>query len=177
MPALRSREAWLAPASPQQAAAAVGMVLACVQPGATDEQTEMLGFLVAQAGYTEAELAHAARSLPFCPVLDKKLSFPGGAVTAADFGRVIHEMRRLRAQLDMKLRLEDVNDLVQRYPDLLSADDFGICDYTAANTPLYRFSFDGRVFDRTPRPVPGGNETPGAERKGEGGTFKLGDLL
>lgn len=132
---------------------------------------------VAARGYTAAELAYAARTLSADPVLDRKLTFERGQITAADFERVIHALRTLRAQITMQLRLEDVNEIVERFPELISVDDFGICGYTAAETPLYRYSFTGAVKDRTPRPMLTDREDTGSERTGAGSTFSMADLV
>lgn len=177
VPDLRNVEAWKGEATRSQAAAAVSAVLAIAQPDADDDQAVKLVDLVTRRGYTQAELAYAVRELPFDPALDKKLQFSGTAITAADFERLIGDFRRLRKQLSLKLRLEDVNRLIEKHPNWLSWEDFGICGYTAADTPLYRYCYEGVVDDRTPHPVLEEDERPGADREGEGGTYAIAELI
>lgn len=142
-----------------------------------EAQAQALVALLQQRGYSEAELIYATQEVLFDPDTDKKLSYRGGSVSAADFERHVKRIRTLRAKLDMPLRLDDVNNLIADYPNHLAWTDFGICDYTVANTPLYRYSFNGTVKDRAAQPMISANERPGSERTGKGGTYSLGELL
>lgn len=175
VPDLRSVEAWRDPATPPQAAAAVSVVLALTQPDAADEQVATLVDLVGRRGYTQAELAYAVRELPYDPVLDKKLQFSGTKVTAADFERWIGEFRSLRKLLAVALRQEDVNRLIEKHPNWLSWNDFGICGYTSAETPLYRYCYAGVVSERNPRPQIEEKAEVISEREGK--TYSISELV
>ena len=175
VPDLRAVEAWQEPATKTQAAASVAVILALVQPEATSEHATALIDLVSRRGYTQAELAYAVRELPYDPVLDKKLQFSGTKVTAADFERWIGEFRSLRKLLAVALRQEDVNRLIEKHPNWLSWRDFGICSYTAAETPLYRYCYAGAIQDRTPNPQIAERDESVSER--DGGTYSIGELL
>lgn len=170
------------PANEKQALTAVALVLATVQKRvASQEEVSTLTSLIMRRGYSQAELAYAAEELMYDPELDKKLNkWDGNSVSAADFERVIHAHRAMRAKLNMKLTLQDMNELIERYPSQLSVDDFGICGYTAAETPLYRYSFSGKVKDRTPSPQLMLREDTGADRvrtEGDGSAVQIGELI
>ena len=153
------------------------MVLTLLEDNPKDESTAALTETVRRRCYTQAEIAFAAQELLYDNRLDRKLSFPGGKVTAADFDTHVQRIKQLRARLKMPLRQDDVNDLIASFPDWLSWSDFGIADYTAANTPLYRFSFSGKVDGHAPKPVLYDNERPGADRTEGTGLSAIGDLL
>lgn len=173
VPDLRSVEAWKVPATRQQSAAAVSAVLAIAQPDANEKQISQLVELVSRRGYTQAELAYAVRELPYDAALDKKLQFDRD-ITAADFERPIAEFRKMRKQLSLALRLEDVNRMIERHPNWLSWDDFGICGYTAAETPLYRYCYSGLIAEREPNPT---LEEKEVEERESGGTYTIAELL
>lgn len=174
VPDLRSVEAWQEPATKPQASTAISAVLAIINPDATDAHAAKLADLIHRRGYTQAELAYAVRELPYDPVLDKKLQFDQ-EITAADFERWIAEFRSMRAQLTLALRLDDVNRLIEKHPNWLAWDDFGICGYTAAETPLYRYCYSGAISEREPRPHLEEKEVQDPER--EGGTYTIAELV
>ena len=157
MPSVREREAWLAPASREQA---VGMTAA--EMDAEDIRT--LAAMVVRRGYTAAELAYAMEELMYDEELDKKLRFKG-RITPADFERVISAHRRMRRRLEQLLSRYEVNRLIDEYPNHLCADDFGVAGYTSQNEPLYRFKRDPQAPSGEPRPFLEDDERPGADRQ------------
>lgn len=80
----------------------------------------------------------------------------------------------MRKQLSLALRLEDVNRMIERHPNWLSWDDFGICGYTAAETPLYRYCYSGLIAEREPNPT---LEEKEVEQRESGGTYTIAELL
>lgn len=150
-------------------------MLSAWQPGVKDARAQQLAGLLALRGYSEAELAYAAKELIYDPAVDRKMQYKG-EITAADFERVVGRLRSLRARLRLPLMLQDVNRLIEEFPTWLSWDDFGIADYTAANTPIYRFCYSSQVHER--RAVPVLPEARPVERSRDGtGLKRLGDLL
>lgn len=179
VPSMRDVQAWDEPASEDLVTASVTQVFTDVQMGASPGLIGRTVVLVSERGYTAAEIAYAVQEMKYDQALDKKLSFPDGELSAADFDRVVSDLRRLRHALTMQLRMEDVNRWVERFPNLLSVDDFGICGYTSAETPLYRFSFTGTVKERRPMPQLIEREDPGSERErtAETSPVALGSLI
>lgn len=176
MPELRKVEAWEQPASPEMVSTAISMVLAIWEPDADGDRVPTLRSLIRERGYGQAELAFAARELLYDEKVDRKRQFDN-PITVADFERHIVRLKRLRSRLQQKLRLEAVNDLIADWPDLISWDDFGICDYTAANTPLYRFCYTGEVAERRPEPSIEDPPRPQRERTGDHDAQHIGSLL
>ena len=172
MPSLRDEAAWTVAGSVMEARAAVTVVVAMHLPGTEDGDVQKLARMVAQRGYSQAELAFAASELLYDAVLSKRLQFPDVRIVPADFERVIVEHRRMRRQLTMMLREIDMNRLVMDYPSHLSLEDFGVCGFDSFDQPLYRFAQSGPL-DAPPKPCPriDADERPGSDRTREGGDF------
>jgi hypothetical protein len=154
---------------------AVVKALAILAPDLDDKATGRLVALVTRRGYTEAELAYASEEILYDPEVDRKLQF-GNEITAADFERTVVKIRTIRALLRQPLDRSAINRLIEQHPGLISADDFGITGYTAADTPLYRFCRDGKPVQLDPMPqLPEATHEP---RSREGtGTTMLGESL
>lgn len=164
MPSLRDTEEWGTPASPEQCAAAVTVVVDMTAADMDSEQIRTLTKLVKRRGYTEAEIAYAVDQLLYDPETEKKLRFDGGRITPADFERIIRPHRHMRKKLERTLTLFERNRLLDQWPERLSVEDFGIVGYTQDDEPKYRY-FVQKEATRPPTPNPQlRNTTPGADR-------------
>ena len=75
VPDLRNRKAWLAQADSTHPVVAVSQVMDVAAPDAPADRISLLARLIAQRGYTAAELAYAAQELPFDDYLNSKLRY------------------------------------------------------------------------------------------------------
>lgn len=118
---------------------AVSIVLTCIQPNFGAAQAAMLCRMVADRGYTKAELALAAKELPFDEVMNSKLRFDN-PVIPADFERVIKAHREQVAALRTPQTQSGMFKLLQKYPEL-ERENFKVCGYQPGEdgAPLYRY--------------------------------------
>jgi len=170
-PSLREAAAWEGNADHDTVAAAVALVFSTMGAGAggdSDQQKRTVQ-MVAARGYSEAELKYAAQELLYDSTIDWKMR-NDKPITAADFERVVAQHRAMRRKLGLLLHPSQMNKLIEEFPRLLSAGDFGIGGYDADNQPLFRYKADPstRTADSTPRIYE--DDRPGADRqRKEGG--------
>jgi len=165
-PSLREADAWEGEAERETVVTAVALVFSTMGAGAggdTGEQKRTVQ-MVAARGYSEAELKYAAQELLYDSTIDWKMR-NDKPITAADFERIVAQHRSMRRKLELLLHPSQMNKLVENFPRLLSAEDFGIGGYDADNQPLFRYKADPstRTADSTPRIYE--DNRPGADRQ------------
>lgn len=104
-------------------------------PDAPADRISLLARLIAQRGYTAAELAYAAQELPFDDYLNSKLRY-GKPIMPADFERVIEQVRTKRRLLGERIPESQLDEVLLDV-DGLSRGDFGVCAYDSNGQPIY----------------------------------------
>lgn len=123
------------PAHSSHPVVAVSQVMDVAAPDASADRISLLARLVSQREYTAAELAYAAKELPFDDFLNNKLRY-GKPIMPADFERVIDEVRTKRRLMDRRIPESQLDELLMELPEL-DRSDFGQCGYDHNDRPLY----------------------------------------
>ena len=178
MPSILNESAWLEPATPEQAAEAVSMILMMTDQNQSDERVAMFNRMIAGRGYSRAELAWAAREMPFDEQVNDKIRYRQ-PITPADFEAVVKRIRKTRSKLKRPITQKQVDELCDEYPDALSPEHFGCCGYDDYNNPLYRYVVPDKRSSHRPPPRPVLDDKPRPKRKRDDstGTMPLGEIL
>lgn len=158
LPSVTNDEAWRVAASTSHVTASVSFVLGACEPNADDKRVALFTRMVLARGYAAAELAYAARELPYDDVVNDKLRF-NRPVMPADFERLIKDIRKKRAKLKGSMRLSEAEELVMAFPGDLEIDHFHVCGFDERNRELVRYAPE--LEPRTPNADPEPRETEG----------------
>lgn len=163
---MRDEDAWLVPASPEQAVAAVSTVESMTPADMEPDAVGHLARLIVRKDYTEAELAYAVEEMMYDETLTKELtSFRSEATLyPSDFHRFIRKHREMRRRLGRMVDRHEMNRMISEFDDL-SRDDFGIAGYTVKDKPLFRYKSDADAPNGEARPRIEANDRPGAKRE------------
>lgn len=163
---MRDEDAWLVPASPEQAVAAVSTVESMTPADMEPDAVGHLARLIVRKDYTEAELAYAVEEMVYDETLTKELtSFRSEATLyPSDFHRFIRKHREMRRRLGRMVDRHEMNRMISEFDDL-SRDDFGIAGYTVKDKPLFRYKNDADTANGEARPRIEASDSPGAERE------------
>lgn len=142
MPDLRDSDGWMQKADKTHPVVAVSQVMDVAAPDASADRISLLARLIAQRGYTAAELAYAAQELPFDDYLNDKLRY-GKTIMPADFERVIERVRVKRRLIGQKIPESKLDELLLDLPDL-SRDDFGQCGFDGNGNAVYVMKKEAR---------------------------------
>lgn len=126
------REAWEAPATPEQIADAVSTVAALVEPDASPERIAVLTRFIGDEDYTAAEMRLIARMGP-------KANHYGKHVRVDVLHEIVTEHRKVRAMLDRMVTGEEIAALCTAHPEI-SPDDFAPGTFDRFNNRLYRYA-------------------------------------
>lgn len=147
IPGFREQRAWIVPSTPEQqneaAARAIAEFYDTPQPERLRDLAPLLG------RYKAAELAYAVSEMPYDVVLDEKRRYRS-PLSAADFERIIGNVRRLVQQLQRTLSERERNALVETWPRHLVLDDFECCGFEAINPTQPRFRYTGNRGKKRP---------------------------
>lgn len=132
LPSILDTEAWGAPAEAVAVAAAVGEVLAFVEPTATDGRAAMVTRAISQRGYSAPEIELIKREAPFA-------NHYGPHVRLDVIDKIVNDHRAVRAMLARPLSGDDVAAVCTLDP-ALSPDDFACTGFDSRNNPLWRYA-------------------------------------
>jgi hypothetical protein len=181
VPSLRDEEAWMAEATPEQAADAVSAVEAMTPADMDADAIGTLAQMIVRRGYSEAELAYAMEELMYDDELATALRFRDQKhVLPSDFERIISEHREMRQRIEQLVDRHEMNRLINDFPKHLSRGDFGIAGYTVQDKPLFRFKSDPEIDDGEVQPKIDENPRPGSDREREedgGDPLQIGEAI
>ena len=115
LPSVLDADAWAALPDPIAIAAAVGEVLALVEPGADGDRVQALGRAVASRGYTAAEVQLIKAEAPF-------RNHYGAFMRLDVLDAIVTESRRLRSMLSRRVTDEERAEISTKHPEVLFND-------------------------------------------------------
>ena len=124
------RDAWLAPATPEQTADAVATVVTLVEEEASPERIGTLARYIAQRGYTAAEMRLIAQEGPAANHYGKR-------VNLHTLDEIVNDARKIRAMLDRVLTGDELATLCTAHPEI-SPRDFACAGHDGRNQPLWK---------------------------------------
>jgi len=114
-------QAWEQPAGRDVIRGAVLKVLYLMEPDASGDRLKALVAYLADQDYSEAEIIHAANTLPRDDELDQKIRYKGN-LTPADWHRVIQRTRTVRDRIDKPMGPGEMQGILELEPQLSRSD-------------------------------------------------------
>jgi hypothetical protein len=134
-----NREAWAVPATTDQVVDVVSQLVAILEPGTgrdNPHRTLMMAQLIAQRGYSAAEVELIRREAPF-------RNHYGALIRLDVVDSVVKEHRELRAKLERPLTDREVGPVIDALhregSTHITPDHFPCCGYNERDERLYRY--------------------------------------